>query len=302
MSIYNFYSSNVPEYYWQKPHYNWGNAVVHSELYKKINPIRARYDYCANDYTQMPFYLGVVPQFWWLYGNLDYSLNKYHKHYQAHDDWMPDRKNKTLGAKQGGMNQPNMKNSKYMTLIPNFMPRGCYREVRKYQECAATIGKEFEQCVQQKVAIMEVCPAHVLEALREKKKHMLRAEVIDNETYSRAMQVSDFNRGKSVSDLQLKTWEYGTMKNLRSDTLYQDNRYDPTQFSHPHRYDNVNFPEQEYKDFFGGTMGTKEGEERDRHNLDMSGSSQAIKEFQSQRRVAKLSDAVKEVDQLNEKK
>lgn len=302
MSIYNFYSSNVPEYYWQKPHYNWGNAVVHSDLYKKINPIRARYDYCANDYTQMPFYLGVVPQFWWLYGNLDYSLNKYHKHYQAHDDWMPDRKNKTLGAKQGGMNQPNMKNSKYMTLIPNFMPRGCYREVRKYQECAATVGKEFEKCVQQKVAIMEVCPAHVLEALREKKKHMLRAEVIDNETYRRAMQVSDFNRGKSVSDLQLKTWEYGTMQNLRSDTLYQDDRYDPTKFSHPHRYDNVNFPEQEYKDFFGGTMGQKEGEERDKHNLDMSGSSEAIKEFQSQRRVSKLSDAVKEVDQLNEKK
>ena len=296
MSIYNFYSSNVPEYYWQKPHYNWGNAVVHSELYKKINPIRARYDYCANDYTQMPFYLGVVPQFWWLYGNLDYSLNKYHKHYQAHDDWMPDRKNKTLGAKQGGMNQPNMKNSKYMTLIPNFMPRGCYREVRKYQECAATIGKEFEQCVQQKVAIMEVCPAHVLEALREKKKHMLRAEVIDNETYRRAMQVSDFNRGKSVSDLQLKTWEYGTMQNLRSDTLYQDDRYDPTKFSHPHRYDNVNFPEQEYRDFFGGTMGMEEGKDRDKHNLDMGGSSQAIKEFQSEKRVARLSDAVKEVD------
>merc|ERR1712226_1069006 len=146
----------------------------------------------------------------------------------------------------------------------------------------------------QKVNIMEVCPAHVLEGLREKKKHMLRAEVIDNETYRRAMQVSDFNRGRSVSDLKLKNW--------RSDTLYQDDRYDPTKFSHPHRYDNVNFPEQEYKDFFGGTMGTKEGEEREKHTLDMSGSSQAIKEFQSQRRVAKLSDAVKEVDQLNEKK
>merc|ERR1712151_1258426 len=302
MSIYNFYSSNVPEYYWQKPHYNWGNAVIHSDLYKKINPIRARYDYKPNDYTQMPFYLGVVPQFWWLYGNLDYSFNKYHKHYQAHDDWMPDRKNKTLGAKQGGMNQPIMKNSKYMTLIPNFMPRGCYRQVRKYQECAATIGKEFEQCVSQKVAIMEVCPDHVLEALREKKKHMLRAEVIDNETYRRAMQVSDFNRGRSVSDLKLKTWEYGTMKNLRSDTLYQDDRYDPTKFSHPHRYDNVNFPEQEYKDFFGGTMGTKEGEEREKHTLSMSGSSKAIQEFQSQRRMARLSDVVKEVDSLNAEK
>jgi len=130
-----------------------------------------------------------------------------------------------------------------MTLIPNMMPKGCYREVRKYQECAATIGKEISQCINQKISIMEVCPDHVLEGLREKKKHMLRAEVIDNETYRRAMQVSDFNRERSVSGLQLKTWEHGAANNLRSDSLYQDDRYDPTKFSHAHRYDNVNFPE-----------------------------------------------------------
>jgi len=47
---------------------------------------------------------------------------------------------------------------------------------------------------------------------------MLRAESIDNETYKRAMTVSDFNKGRSVSDLQLKTWDYG--KNLRSDSWY----------------------------------------------------------------------------------
>ena len=67
---------------------------------------------------------------------------------------------------------------------------------------------------------MEVCPDHILELLREKKKWLLRAEVIDNETYRRAMAVSDFNRGRSVSDLKLKTWEYGMAHNLRSDSLY----------------------------------------------------------------------------------
>ena len=63
----------------------------------------------------------------------------------------------------------------------------------------------------------------------------------------------------------MKTWDYGTGANLRSDSLYQDDRYDPTKFSHPHRYDIVNFPEQEYSDFFGGTLGTKEREEREKH-------------------------------------
>jgi hypothetical protein len=67
---------------------------------------------------------------------------------------------------------------------------------------------------------MEVCPDHILEGLREKKKWMLRAEVIDNETYRRAMEVSDFNRGRSVSELKLKTWEAGMAHKLRSDSLF----------------------------------------------------------------------------------
>lgn len=138
----NFYSSIAPEYYWQKPHYDLGNKIIHSDLYKAINPIRSRYDYSPNQYVQMPFYLGTVPQFWWLYGNLDYNMDKYHKQYQSHDDWNPDRKNKTLGAKQGGFNSPVMKNSKYMTLAPHRIPRGCFREIRKYQSCSKEVGAE----------------------------------------------------------------------------------------------------------------------------------------------------------------
>jgi|TARA_B110000305_G_C19321900_1_gene579391 hypothetical protein len=90
---------------------------------------------------------------------------------------------------------------------------------------------------------MEVCPDHILEALREKRKWMLRAQTIDNETYKRAMVVGDYNKGKSVSDLNIKDWSYGTAKNMRSDSTWEDDRYDPTKFPHPHRYDNVNFKE-----------------------------------------------------------
>jgi hypothetical protein len=124
-----------------------------------------------------------------------------------------------------------------------------------------------EACFADKINIMEVCPDHVLEGLREKKKWYLRAEMIDNDTYKRAMTVSDFNRSRSVSDLKLKTWDHGKTANMRSDSIWQDDRYDPTKFSHPHRYDNVNFPEQEYRDFFGGTTGTAESEEYERNRL-----------------------------------
>ena len=112
-----------------------------------------------------------------------------------------------------------MKNSKYMTLVPNFIPRGCYREIRKFQMCAAKNGEmAAEVCLNDKISIMEVCPEHILEGLREKKKRMLRAEVIDNETYRRAMQVGDYNKNRSVSDLHLKTWAYG--KTLRTESAY----------------------------------------------------------------------------------
>ena len=148
---------------------------------------------------------------------------------------------------------------------------------------------------------MEVCPDHVLEGLKEKKKWYARAETIDNETYRRAMQVSDFNRGRSVSDLKLKTWAHGNR--LRSDSWYQDDRWDPTKFSHPHRNDNVNFPEQEFMDFFRGTKGTAMSKDYDKHQMDlMSDQSDAIREHHSKRRMTKISDVVKEVDALNEKK
>ena len=282
MTAINFYSSNFPEYYWQKGHYNLGNKIVHSDLYKSLNPIRARYDYAPNDYSQMPYYLGHVPQTSWVYGNLDYSFNKYHRHYQAHDDWQPDRKAKTLGHKNGGFCENSMKFSKYMTLIPNFIPRGCYKEIRKFQICASKKGADH--CINDKLSVMEVCPDHVLEGLQEKKKWYLRAEVIDNQTYKRGMSVSDYNKGKSVSDLTLKTWEYGKGGNLRSDSLWQDDRYNPTKFSHPHRNDNVNFPEQEYKDIFGGTMGTAEQKEKEYFTLGLGGNSKATKDWAEQQR------------------
>jgi len=149
--------------------------------------------------------------------------------------------------------------------------------------CAAK--KNTEACLNEKISIMEVCPEHVLEGLKEKKKWYLRAEVIDNETYKRAMSVSDYNKDRSVSDLKLKTWEHGKGMNMKSDTLWQDDRYNPVKYSHPHRYDNVNFPQQEYKDFFGGTIGDAEKKDMDHHTLGLlSGQSKAMQEYAQQQR------------------
>ena len=105
-----------------------------------------------------------------------------------------------------------------MVLKPNFIPKGCYREIRKYNACSTANGKE--NCMNEKISIMEVCPDHVLEGLREKRKWFLRAEAIDNQTYKRAMNVSEYNAGKSVADLQIKDWSYGHPRNLRSESTW----------------------------------------------------------------------------------
>jgi hypothetical protein len=147
--------------------------------------------------------------------------------------------------------------------------------IKKYQSCAEGQGKDA--CLNEKLSIMEVCPDHILEGLREKRKWYLRAQAIDNETYKRAMSVSDYNKGRSVSDLTIRNWTYGQPKNLRTSSTWTDDRYDPKVYSHPHRYDSENFPEMEYKDVFGGTMGDGEREELAKHTIGLfSGKSTAM--------------------------
>lgn len=46
-----------------------------------------------------------------------------------------------------------------------------------------------------------------------------------------------------MSDLEIKDWTAGQLKNLRSGSTWSDDRYNPAVYPHIHRYDNVNFPE-----------------------------------------------------------
>lgn len=275
MSFSSFYSSNYPEYFWQKPHYDLANKVMHSNLYKSINPLRTYYDYQPERLVAMPTFLGQIPQMSWLYGNLDYSFQKFHRHYQTHDEWYPDRKNKSLGFKQGGFCDRTMRNPKYITLKRDQAPRGCAKEIRKYHLCKEKNGSEA--CFNDKISIMEVCPEHILSSLREQKKWYLRAKAIDNQTYRRGMTVSDYNKGRSVSDLKLKDWSYG--QRMRPDSYWFDDRYDPVEHRHPHRYDTVNFPDSEYKDVFGGNWGQSSLDDKKKHAINFwSGKSKAMTE------------------------
>lgn len=275
----NFYSAaNLPEYYYQKPHYDLFNKIIHSSAYKKLNPLRTRFDTQDPEMlTQMPTFLGKVPMNSWVYGHLDYSYNKYHRHYQTHDEWYPDRKNKSLGFKEGGFCDPSLRHPKFIVIDQEDHPRGCQRELRKYHNCKSSNPES--ECFNEKISIMEVCPTHSLDAMKENKKWYLRAKAIDNQTYRRAMTVSDYNKGRSVSDIKLKDWTFGSSKHMRPDSYWYDDRYDPTVVRHPHRNNDVNFPDLEFKDVFGGNWGHKEETLRKKHALDFwSGKSRAMEE------------------------
>ncbi len=113
-----------------------------------------------------------------------------------------------------------------------------------------------------------MCPNHVLHGLSESKKRNLRALSINNATYKRAMEISPFNEGKTLADVDpTKTWEDGTAAKLRPDSHWYDDRYKPSEHPHSHRFDANNFPNQEYVDFFGGNLGVEDRKKRDAHGI-----------------------------------
>lgn len=78
-------------------------------------------------------------------------------------------------------------------------PRECAKFVRKYSDCRKDheeygYTKPVPACDSRKAEIFEQCPHWVLENMKLKKKVFKRYEDIDNETYRRVMEVSDYNR------------------------------------------------------------------------------------------------------------
>jgi|Transcript_15933 hypothetical protein len=78
-------------------------------------------------------------------------------------------------------------------------PRECAKFVSRYMDCRSDNGERgltnpVPACDSRKAEIFEQCPHWVLENMKLKKKVFKRYEEIDNETYRRAMEISDYNR------------------------------------------------------------------------------------------------------------
>ena len=206
------------DYFMQKPHYNAINKILYSDFMKKYNPFLELRSYHPLLFSRMAPWYGRPPLATWVDGVLDYSYNKHNNKTIGHFDMHENRKNKPFKQQDGGN---KTRGSRLPPVRPGYKPiyypKGCGIEIKKYKECV-NIKNDALKCMDQKINIMEICPKWVLELLREKKRIIMRATLIDNETYRRAMSVSPYNNDRSLNDIkEERTWEYGKPENLRSD-------------------------------------------------------------------------------------
>jgi hypothetical protein len=104
------------------------------------------------------------------------------------------------------------------------IPRGCARARNAYKRCVFINGES--KCEEEGNDFLAVCPAFVLDGLKELKAQKLKQRGLDAFYYAVAMEVSPYNKGRTIKDVPKNTkWSDGERQNLRPDTLYADDRY-----------------------------------------------------------------------------
>jgi hypothetical protein len=239
------------DYFIQRPHHNFFNKIYFSNFMKRYNPLQEWRSPHPYYHVRLANWFGTPPHSTWVDGSIDYTYNKYNQGTIGHFHLHENRKNKPFrNRKNGGDKIPDYATRPIgPTYVKQYLPKGCAKEIHKYKKCVGET-KDTAKCVDQKLNIMEVCPKFVLEALRERKRVLMRATLIDNETYRRAMKVSDYNKHRSLANISEDN--HGPRK-IRSDGYLSDDRYNPTVYPSADHNTNVNLGDGvTYNDVLGG--------------------------------------------------
>lgn len=247
------------DYFIQKPHHNWMNKFFYSNFMKKYNPLHEPRSYHPLYHVRLANWYGVPPHATWVDGIIDYTYNKYNATTVGHFHMLEEKKNKPFKQANGGDRTFLKAPFVAPTYVKILLPKGCAKEVQKYKSCIVKKG-DAKKCVDEKINIMEVCPKWSLELLRERKKFIMRATLIDNETYRRAMKVSDYNVGRSLRDIKE---DVKGQPDVRTESYWYDDRYDPTKYPGADQNTNVVLGDIIYSDPLGGNRIQKIMDERD---------------------------------------
>jgi hypothetical protein len=105
------------------------------------------------------------------------------------------------------------------------LPRFCLRTISIYKRCLVANDDKQNKCLEEQDNIVSICPNWALDSLKNKQLSHLRLEAIQNQKYRRAMEVADYNQGRTVANTARRTWKDGTASKLRPDSMWIDDRY-----------------------------------------------------------------------------
>jgi hypothetical protein len=103
------------------------------------------------------------------------------------------------------------------------LPRACVRTLQTFERCKMINGES--KCGHEGKEILEICPNWALDEMKEKVLFLKKAQAIQNKQYRAAMEVSEYNKGRTPADVSDKLWRDGTRHYLRPDTMWADERY-----------------------------------------------------------------------------
>ncbi len=61
--------------------------------------------------------------------------------------------------------------------------------------------------------------------MRDNQKLKLKLQAQANAKYRRAIEVADYNKGKTIADIPLRSWADGERSKLRPNSIWADDRY-----------------------------------------------------------------------------
>lgn len=105
------------------------------------------------------------------------------------------------------------------------LPRFCLRTISTYKRCLVANSDNENKCLEEQDNIVSICPNWALDGLKSKSLSHARLEALNNQKYRRAMEVAEYNQGRTVANVPRKTWSDGSADQLRPDSMWIDDRY-----------------------------------------------------------------------------
>jgi hypothetical protein len=106
-----------------------------------------------------------------------------------------------------------------------YYPKHCTRTVDSYKTCLLANDEDKNKCAHEGEDILAICPSWALDKMKENQRLKLKLEAQGNLKYKKAMEVSEYNQGKTVADVPQRNWSDGERTKLRPNSIWADDRY-----------------------------------------------------------------------------